>query len=106
MSVSLSPAGLSLQCYSCPDGSSSSCEVKQECQQSEDGCLKIIKRTYTSCMRYADCDYKILAARYPLPDFDFSCCQSDLCNGKEKSCLLVVFSLQRIYLNAAQCAYP
>lgn len=37
---SVSP-GLSLQCYSCPDGSSSICEVKQECGQGEDSCLKL-----------------------------------------------------------------
>uniref|UniRef100_A0A672J2F4 Snake toxin/toxin-like domain-containing protein n=1 Tax=Salarias fasciatus TaxID=181472 RepID=A0A672J2F4_SALFA len=34
-------AGRSLQCYSCPDGSSSGCEVKQECSQGEDSCLKL-----------------------------------------------------------------
>ncbi|KAM6974871.1 CD59 glycoprotein-like [Tautogolabrus adspersus] len=79
--------GVSLQCYSCPGGSSSSCEVKQECNQEEDSCLKLTsgESTYTACLRYADCDFMSLAVRYSLPDFTFSCCQSKLCNGQEKS---------------------
>ncbi|XP_041811891.1 CD59 glycoprotein-like [Chelmon rostratus] len=79
--------GLSLQCYSCPDGSSSSCEVQQECNQGEDSCLKLTsgETTYTRCMRYADCDFLTLASRYVVPNFTFSCCQSKLCNGQEKS---------------------
>ncbi|XP_039978448.1 CD59 glycoprotein-like [Xiphias gladius] len=79
--------GLSLQCYSCPDDSSDSCEVKQECNQGEDSCLKLTsgEKTYTGCMSHADCDFMTLAVRYSLFDFDFSCCQSKLCNGQEKS---------------------
>uniref|UniRef100_UPI0037E9609A CD59 glycoprotein-like n=1 Tax=Semicossyphus pulcher TaxID=241346 RepID=UPI0037E9609A len=79
--------GLSLQCYSCPGGSSSNCEVKQECNQGEDSCLKLISgdNTHTSCLRHADCDFMNLAVRYSIPDFTFSCCQSKLCNGPEKS---------------------
>ncbi|XP_069371876.1 CD59 glycoprotein-like isoform X2 [Paralichthys olivaceus] len=79
--------GESLQCYSCPDGPSNSCEVQQDCNHGEDSCLKLIsgERTFTSCMRYADCDFMTLAVRYSEPDFTFSCCQSNLCNAKEKS---------------------
>ncbi|XP_041664085.1 CD59 glycoprotein-like [Cheilinus undulatus] len=81
--------GASLQCHSCPGGSSSDCEVKQECNQGEDSCLKLTSggNTYSSCLRYADCDFMTLAVRYSLPDFTFSCCQSELCNGPEKSFL-------------------
>lgn len=43
------------------------------------------EKTYTRCMRYIDCNYMTLATRYTLPDFTFSCCQSKLCNGQEKS---------------------
>ncbi|XP_054462327.1 CD59 glycoprotein-like [Anoplopoma fimbria] len=79
--------GLSLQCYTCPDGSSTSCEVKQQCSQGEDSCLKLTsgENTYTRCMRYADCDFMNLAIRYPLAEFVFDCCNSDLCNGQKKS---------------------
>nr|XP_046274496.1 CD59 glycoprotein-like [Scatophagus argus] len=79
--------GLSLQCYSCPDGSSSSCQVQQECNQGEDSCLKLINgdTTYTGCIRHTDCDFMTLAVRFALPDFTFSCCQSELCNKKKKS---------------------
>ncbi|XP_068431105.1 CD59 glycoprotein-like [Clinocottus analis] len=81
--------GLSLQCYSCPDGSSNSCDVKQECNQGEDSCLKLTsgEKTYTRCMRYEDCDFMTLAVRYSVADFDFDCCQSKLCNGQEKGFL-------------------
>ncbi|KAM7384378.1 hypothetical protein PAMA_011638 [Pampus argenteus] len=79
--------GLSLKCYSCPHGSSSSCEATQECNQAEDSCLKLTSSgtTYTSCMAYRDCDFMTLAVRYSLGDFTFSCCQSKLCNGESKS---------------------
>ncbi|XP_069550336.1 CD59 glycoprotein-like [Brachyistius frenatus] len=79
--------GLSLQCYSCPEGSSSSCEVTRECNQGEESCLKLIggENTYTGCVRHTDCDFTTLGLRYILPKFTFSCCQSKLCNGQEKS---------------------
>lgn len=44
-------------------------------------------KTYTECLRYADCDFMTLAVRYSLPDFTFSCCQKTLCNGEEKTFL-------------------
>lgn len=44
-------------------------------------------KTYTRCIRYADCDFMTLANRYVLPNFDFNCCQSKLCNGQKKSFL-------------------
>ncbi|XP_062292281.1 CD59 glycoprotein-like [Scomber scombrus] len=79
--------GVSLQCHSCPQGSSEKCEATEECSQGDDSCLKLSSdgKTYTSCVRQADCDFRILGARYPLPNFTFSCCQSNLCNGESKS---------------------
>uniref|UniRef100_A0A3B4FPW4 Uncharacterized protein n=1 Tax=Pundamilia nyererei TaxID=303518 RepID=A0A3B4FPW4_9CICH len=76
-------------CYSCPGGSSQNCAVKQECSQGKDSCLKLTSggKTYTECLRYADCDFMTLAVRYSLPDFTFSCCQKTLCNGEEKTLL-------------------
>ncbi|XP_071356844.1 CD59 glycoprotein-like [Trachinotus anak] len=81
--------GLSLQCYSCPDGSSTTCEVKQECEQGEDSCLKLVSEetTYTQCIRYTDCEFRTLAVRFPVTKFTYSCCQSGLCNSQEKSFL-------------------
>ncbi|XP_056255553.1 CD59 glycoprotein-like isoform X2 [Seriola aureovittata] len=81
--------GVSLQCYSCPDGNSSSCEVKQQCNQGEDSCIKVTsgETIYTGCISYADCEFRTLAVRYPIPQFTFSCCQSELCNKQEKSFL-------------------
>ncbi|XP_008329743.1 CD59 glycoprotein-like [Cynoglossus semilaevis] len=87
ISFALFGFGSSLQCYSCPGGSTSSCEVKQDCNQGEDSCLTVKAEgtTYTSCVRYADCDFMTLAVRFTLPGFEFSCCQSNLCNAKKES---------------------
>uniref|UniRef100_A0A8C4GP85 UPAR/Ly6 domain-containing protein n=1 Tax=Dicentrarchus labrax TaxID=13489 RepID=A0A8C4GP85_DICLA len=75
LTVFVSP-GLSLLCYSCPEGSTESCEVQQECSQGEDSCLKLT----------SDCDFRTLGSRYyRLSSFTFSCCQSKLCNGPKKS---------------------
>ncbi|XP_070702963.1 CD59 glycoprotein-like [Pempheris klunzingeri] len=81
--------GLSLQCYSCPRGSTNTCETQAECNQDEDSCLSLVSggKTYTNCVRYTDCDFLTLGLRFDLPDFTFSCCQSKLCNGQEKSLL-------------------
>ncbi|TKS88269.1 CD59 glycoprotein MAC-inhibitory protein [Collichthys lucidus] len=85
--------GLSLKCYSCPDGSISACDVEQDCNQDEDGCLKLTSanKIYTRCIRYADCDFMTLANKYVLPNFDFNCCQSKLCNGQKKSLFQKLF---------------
>ncbi|XP_028256659.1 CD59 glycoprotein-like [Parambassis ranga] len=81
--------GVSLQCYSCPDGTSSNCEVKVECNQGDDTCLKITsgENTYTRCVRYTDCDSGTLSTITGFPKFTFKCCQSKLCNGEKKSLL-------------------
>lgn len=34
--------GISLQCYSCPHGSSKKCEDKVDCSQDENSCLKLV----------------------------------------------------------------
>ncbi|XP_054620154.1 CD59 glycoprotein-like isoform X2 [Dunckerocampus dactyliophorus] len=85
---SLLDFGWSLQCYSCPHGSSSSCDVIHDCNNHEDGCLKLTsaEKTYSRCITYADCDFLTLAAKYfSLSDFTFSCCQSNLCNSQVRS---------------------
>ncbi|XP_047461421.1 CD59 glycoprotein-like [Mugil cephalus] len=76
--------GLSLQCYSCPQGSTSGCDVKQECSSVEDACLKVTigDIIHTECIRYADCDVRILAQKFLVPQFTSRCCQTSLCNGK------------------------
>ncbi|XP_034016823.1 CD59 glycoprotein-like [Thalassophryne amazonica] len=81
--------GMSLQCYNCSFGVSDSCEDTVQCMSQEDSCLKLIsgEKTYTSCIKYSDCDVMILASKYPVPGFTFSCCQSDLCNTEIKTWL-------------------
>uniref|UniRef100_A0A8C2WFM7 MAC-inhibitory protein n=1 Tax=Cyclopterus lumpus TaxID=8103 RepID=A0A8C2WFM7_CYCLU len=71
--------GLSLQCYSCPDGPSNSCETNAV------SLTLPSEKTYSRCLRYTDCDFMTLAVRYSLADFDFDCCQSKLCNGPKKT---------------------
>ncbi|XP_035537592.1 CD59 glycoprotein-like [Morone saxatilis] len=93
VSFAMFGCGLSLLCYSCPEGSTKSCEVQQECSQGEDSCLKLTsgENTYTHCVRYADCDFRTLSSRYELlPSFTFSCCESKLCNGPKKSIIQTI----------------
>ncbi|XP_029920014.1 CD59 glycoprotein-like [Myripristis murdjan] len=83
VSFALFGFGRSLECYSCPDGSSDSCEVTQQCNHGDDTCLRLESagKTYTKCMRLADCDFEVLAVSFNLRGFTSSCCQSNLCNG-------------------------
>ncbi|XP_029976957.1 CD59 glycoprotein-like, partial [Salarias fasciatus] len=97
VSFAMFGSGRSLQCYSCPDGSSSGCEVKQECSQGEDSCLKLTSgdMIYTGCLRSSDCDFRSLSVRYLVPEFTFSCCQSKLCNGRAKGFFQWLFGSQK-----------
>ncbi|KAJ0002507.1 hypothetical protein NQD34_007656 [Periophthalmus magnuspinnatus] len=75
----------SLECYSCPRGSTQPCEVKETCANGLNGCLKLkhAGSTYSSCVNYNHCDFDSLSLKYPqFPQFKFSCCQSNLCNGR------------------------
>lgn len=86
VSFALFGVGLSLKCYTCPEGQSGTCDIEQECSLLENSCLKLTsgEKTYTSCIRHEDCDFMTLSVRFPVPRFTFSCCQSALCNGKKK----------------------
>ncbi|XP_068189670.1 CD59 glycoprotein-like [Antennarius striatus] len=79
--------GLSLECYSCPNGTPNDCEVRSVCNAGEDSCLKLTsgENTYTRCIRYSDCNFMTLASRYILREFTFDCCQSNGCNKKKSS---------------------
>lgn len=113
----VSPA-ISLECYSCSGESSDNCNAKQQCDGTEDSCLKLtsngkalksylfiffvrkysfndpycridlcwihVGMIYAGCMRYSDCNFQTLGSKYVLPEFTFSCCQSNLCNKEKK----------------------
>uniref|UniRef100_A0A3B4B9F7 UPAR/Ly6 domain-containing protein n=1 Tax=Periophthalmus magnuspinnatus TaxID=409849 RepID=A0A3B4B9F7_9GOBI len=43
----------------------------------------VLGSTYSSCVNYNHCDFDSLSLKYPqFPQFKFSCCQSNLCNGR------------------------
>ncbi|XP_053190566.1 CD59 glycoprotein-like [Scomber japonicus] len=81
--------GVTLQCYSCPHGSSEKCDATEECNQGDDSCLKLSSDgiPFRKDLHLSHCDFRILGTRYPVPNFTFSCCQSNLCNGESKSFL-------------------
>ncbi|KAM4601596.1 CD59 glycoprotein-like isoform 1-T2 [Polymixia lowei] len=73
-----------LKCYSCPNGSSESCQNMKECDAREDACLRLTLNTgmkYSKCINYADCDFQKLGQAFGFPSLKFNCCQSNLCNA-------------------------
>ncbi|CAG10812.1 unnamed protein product [Tetraodon nigroviridis] len=88
LAVGLAALGcaISLECYSCSGESPDHCGETQQCGHHEDSCLKLTSNgmIYAGCIRYSDCNFLTLGSKYVLPDFTFSCCQSNLCNKKKK----------------------
>uniref|UniRef100_A0A674MB86 MAC-inhibitory protein n=1 Tax=Takifugu rubripes TaxID=31033 RepID=A0A674MB86_TAKRU len=80
-------SALSLECYSCAAESPDNCRSQLRCHGNDDSCLKLTSNgtIYAGCMRYSDCNFLTLSSKFVLPEFRFSCCQSDLCNGKKKN---------------------
>ncbi|XP_055015360.1 CD59 glycoprotein-like [Boleophthalmus pectinirostris] len=79
--------GMILQCYSCRNGSTKNCDLKEECTNGLNSCLKLKhgEMTYSSCVNYNDCTFDALSLQYTFSHFTFSCCQSNLCNGRSLS---------------------
>ncbi|XP_037390325.1 CD59 glycoprotein-like isoform X2 [Pygocentrus nattereri] len=76
--------GSALKCYTC-QGSIGSCTKTQDCTEPKNSCLMLKAKggeTYQQCIKYSDCDFKVLSPMFPQDSsFTFKCCNSDLCNG-------------------------
>ncbi|XP_031968528.1 CD59 glycoprotein isoform X1 [Corvus moneduloides] len=74
-------SGYTLRCYHC-DNSPSVCRTNSTCLTTEDTCLQIKfgkLRTF-SCWKASQCSVNEIADFFQLDNFEFFCCQHDLCN--------------------------
>uniref|UniRef100_G1NCQ9 CD59 glycoprotein n=1 Tax=Meleagris gallopavo TaxID=9103 RepID=G1NCQ9_MELGA len=73
--------GYALRCYHC-ENSPSLCKTNSTCLSNEDTCLQMRfgkLRTF-SCWKLSQCNVNDIAVFYQLDNFDYFCCQQDLCN--------------------------
>ncbi|KQK73655.1 CD59 glycoprotein [Amazona aestiva] len=73
--------GYALRCYHC-ENSPSLCKTNSTCLATEDTCLqmKFGKLRTSSCWKASQCSMNDIAEFFQLDNFDFFCCQHDLCN--------------------------
>uniref|UniRef100_A0A8D2QLU4 MAC-inhibitory protein n=1 Tax=Zosterops lateralis melanops TaxID=1220523 RepID=A0A8D2QLU4_ZOSLA len=69
------------QCYHC-DNSPTVCRTNSTCLPTEDTCLqlKFGKLRTFSCWKSSQCSVNEIADSFFLDNFDFFCCEHDLCN--------------------------
>ncbi|NWR36022.1 CD59 protein, partial [Tachuris rubrigastra] len=73
--------GSTLRCYHC-DNSPSLCRSNSTCLMNEDTCLqlKFGNLRTLSCWKASQCNINEIAEFFQLDNFEFFCCQHDLCN--------------------------
>ncbi|XP_032548305.1 CD59 glycoprotein [Chiroxiphia lanceolata] len=73
--------GSTLRCYHC-ENSPSLCRSNSTCLTNEDTCLqmKFGKLRTFSCWKFSQCNMNEIAEFFQLDNFEFFCCQHDLCN--------------------------
>ncbi|XP_072785634.1 CD59 glycoprotein [Taeniopygia guttata] len=74
-------SGYTLRCYHC-DNSPTLCRTNSTCLTTEDTCLqlKFGKLRTFSCWKASQCNVNEIADSFLLDNFEFFCCQHDLCN--------------------------
>ncbi|NXA97255.1 CD59 protein, partial [Melanocharis versteri] len=74
-------SGYTLRCYHC-DNSPTVCRTNSTCLTTEDTCLqmKFGKLRTFSCWKASQCSVNEIADFFLLDNFEFFCCQHDLCN--------------------------
>ncbi|NXU55839.1 CD59 protein, partial [Turnix velox] len=79
--VAFCTSGYTLRCYHC-DNSPSPCKSNSTCLATEDTCLqiKLGKLRTAACWKLSQCNINEIAAFFHLDNFEFFCCQHDLCN--------------------------
>ncbi|KAM6073997.1 PREDICTED: CD59 glycoprotein [Chlamydotis macqueenii] len=79
--VAFCSSGYALRCYHC-DNSPSLCKTNSTCLATEDTCLQMRfgKLRTSSCWKLSQCNVNDIAEFFQLDNFEFFCCQHDLCN--------------------------
>ncbi|XP_014804388.1 PREDICTED: CD59 glycoprotein [Calidris pugnax] len=80
--VAFCSSGYALRCYHC-DNSPTLCKSNSTCLPNEDTCLqlKFGKLRTSACWKASQCSVNDIAEYFQLDNFEFFCCQHDLCNG-------------------------
>ncbi|NXK91139.1 CD59 protein, partial [Formicarius rufipectus] len=96
--------GYTLRCYHC-ENSPSLCRTNSTCLMNEDTCLqmKFGKLRTFSCWKASQCSMNEIAESFQLDNFEFFCCQHDLCNegavpGVNKAALSVASVLALLWM--------
>ncbi|XP_025945165.1 F-box only protein 3 isoform X3 [Apteryx rowi] len=79
--VAFCSSGYTLRCYHC-ENSPTLCKTNSTCLSTEDTCLqmKFGKLRTFSCWKTSQCNVNDIAVFFQLDNFDYFCCQRDLCN--------------------------
>ncbi|XP_051476528.1 CD59 glycoprotein isoform X1 [Apus apus] len=79
--VAFCSSGYALRCYHC-ENSPTLCKTNSTCLTTEDTCLqmKFGKLRTSSCWKASQCNINEIAEFFQLDNFEFFCCQHDLCN--------------------------
>ncbi|XP_035408241.1 CD59 glycoprotein [Cygnus olor] len=79
--VAFCSSGYALRCYHC-ENSPSLCKTNNTCLSTEDACLQMRfgKLRTSSCWKMSQCNVNDIAVFYQLDNFEYFCCQQDLCN--------------------------
>ncbi|KAG6937923.1 CD59 molecule, partial [Chelydra serpentina] len=88
-------SGYMLKCYNCPLVAVP-CKTNITCQSDLDSCLwlKIGERMLSNCYRYSNCNTDRIKEEYKFDNFEFKCCQKDLCNRSQTTMIsTAVFSI-------------
>ncbi|XP_075568985.1 CD59 glycoprotein isoform X3 [Pelecanus crispus] len=79
--VAFCSCGYTLRCYHC-ENSPSLCKTNNTCLATEDTCLQVKfgKLRTSSCWKTSQCTINDIAEFFQLDNFEFFCCQHNLCN--------------------------
>ncbi|XP_034625604.1 CD59 glycoprotein-like [Trachemys scripta elegans] len=91
-------SGYMLKCYNCPL-IALPCKTNITCPSDTDSCLwiKSGERTLFDCYKYSNCDMNGIKEKYKLDNFNFKCCQKDLCNRSQTTMIsTAVFSIATV----------
>uniref|UniRef100_A0A452IDG6 Uncharacterized protein n=1 Tax=Gopherus agassizii TaxID=38772 RepID=A0A452IDG6_9SAUR len=70
-------------CYNCPL-TAVPCKTNVTCPSDTDSCLWLkVGITLSGCYKYSNCDMNQIKEKYKVDNFNFKCCQKDLCNRSQ-----------------------
>ncbi|NXO41027.1 CD59 protein, partial [Locustella ochotensis] len=97
-------SGYSLRCYHC-ENSLTPCRTNSTCAPTDDTCLKLTfgKLRTLSCWKRSLCNWKGISDGFMLDNFEYYCCQRDLCNesaviGVNKAAFIIASVMAMLWM--------